>query len=108
MDPAEAGTLKEIFQLQGAAIGRHEDMLQQMMQQLSLLVNSRTEAATEVAAPQPPPPETPAPGRCRGFLLQCLLFFEQQPSRFPSKRSKVGFLPGRLWPGLQHCGSNYL
>uniref|UniRef100_A0A3B1JT63 DUF4939 domain-containing protein n=1 Tax=Astyanax mexicanus TaxID=7994 RepID=A0A3B1JT63_ASTMX len=91
MDPAEASTLKEVLQLQGAAIGRHEELLQRMMQQLSILVSSHTEAASETSAPQPPPPDPPTPQELR-FLLQCSLFFEQQPSRFPTERSKVAFI----------------
>uniref|UniRef100_A0A3B1K2Y4 DUF4939 domain-containing protein n=1 Tax=Astyanax mexicanus TaxID=7994 RepID=A0A3B1K2Y4_ASTMX len=85
MDPAEASTLKEVLQLQGAAIGRHEELLQRMMQQLSILVSSHTEAASETSAPQPPPPDPPTP-------QECSLFFEQQPSRFPTECSKVAFI----------------
>lgn len=35
-------------------------------------------------------------GKCRGFLLQCSLIFDQKPSTYASDRSKVSFIVGLL------------
>uniref|UniRef100_A0A8B9L0P6 DUF4939 domain-containing protein n=1 Tax=Astyanax mexicanus TaxID=7994 RepID=A0A8B9L0P6_ASTMX len=89
------------LQNQGATIGQHEQLLQQMAQQLSVLVEALQVRAA--ASPTPStvaaPTETPSPAMyagapegCRGFLLQCSLVFEQQPSRFPTERSKVAYM----------------
>ncbi|KAL6478078.1 hypothetical protein MHYP_G00139130 [Metynnis hypsauchen] len=124
MDPAELDPIKSALQNQGAAIGRHEQLLHDMMQQLTLLVRAQAEgaqpastgtgaaagasaAAPALASPLPPTDPTPIRGEasvanperyagdpetCRGFLLQCSLVFEQQPSRFPTERSKVAYM----------------
>ncbi|KAL6472218.1 hypothetical protein MHYP_G00184060 [Metynnis hypsauchen] len=126
MDPAELDPIKSALHNQGVVIGRHEQLLHDMMQQLTLLVRAQTEgaqpasasastgvgagasAATPVlASPLPPADPTPIwgdalvanperyagdPETCRGFLLQCSLVFEQQPSRFPTERSKVAYM----------------
>ncbi|KAL6465135.1 hypothetical protein MHYP_G00252680 [Metynnis hypsauchen] len=128
MDPAELDPIKSALQNQGAAIGRHEQLLHDMMQQLTLLVRAQAKGAqpastgtgaaagTSAAAPalaSPLPPTDPTPIRgeasvanperyagdpetCRGFLLQCSLVFEQQPSRFPTERSKVAYMTSLL------------
>ncbi|KAL6480093.1 hypothetical protein MHYP_G00111260 [Metynnis hypsauchen] len=128
MDPAELDPISSALQNQGAVIGRHEQLLQDMMQQLTLLVKAHTEgaqpasanastgvgagaaasAATPVlASPLPPTDPNPIhsdalvanpegyagdPETRRGFLLQCSLVFEQQPSWFPTERSKVAYM----------------
>ncbi|KAL6460385.1 hypothetical protein MHYP_G00303510 [Metynnis hypsauchen] len=123
MDPAELDPIKSALQNQGAAIGRHEQLLHDMMQQLTLLVRAQAKGAqpasigtgaaagTSAAAPalaSPLPPTDPTPIRgeasvanperyagdpetCRGFLLQCSLVFEQQPSRFPTEQCSLVF-----------------
>ncbi|KAL6472217.1 hypothetical protein MHYP_G00184050 [Metynnis hypsauchen] len=71
-------------------------------------VGAGASAATPVlASPLPPADPTPIwgdalvanperyagdPETCRGFLLQCSLVFEQQPSWFPTERSKVAYM----------------
>ncbi|KAL6461734.1 hypothetical protein MHYP_G00298790 [Metynnis hypsauchen] len=126
MDPAELDPIKSALQNQGAAIGRHEQLLHDMMQQLTLLVRAHTEGAQPasastgvgagagastgtpvLASPFSPTNPNPVhsdalvanperyagdPETCRGFLLQCSLVFEQQPSRFPTERSKVAYM----------------
>ncbi|KAL6465200.1 hypothetical protein MHYP_G00253330 [Metynnis hypsauchen] len=128
MDPAELDPIKAALQNQGAAIGRHEQLLHDMMQQLTLLVRAQAEgaqpaststgaaagasaAAPALTSPLPPTDPTPIRGEasvanperyagdpetCRGFLLQCSLVFEQQPSRFPTERSKVAYMTSLL------------
>ncbi|KAL7845134.1 hypothetical protein AOLI_G00233260 [Acnodon oligacanthus] len=117
MDPAELDPIKSTLQNQGAVIGSHEQLLHDMIQQLTLLVRVQSEgaqpasvsaAATLVLASSPPStdpnpvwvdavvanPERYAgdPETCRGFLLQCSLVFEMQPSWFPTERSKVAYM----------------
>ncbi|KAL6480237.1 hypothetical protein MHYP_G00112700 [Metynnis hypsauchen] len=128
MDPAELDPIKSALQNQGAAIGRHDQLLHDMMQQLTLLVRAQAEgaqpastgtgaaagasaAAPALASPLSPTDPTPIRGEasvanperyagdpetCRGFLLQCYLVFEQQPSRFPTERSKVAYMTSLL------------
>ncbi|KAI4879883.1 hypothetical protein NFI96_022663, partial [Prochilodus magdalenae] len=104
---------------QSKRIGYHEQLLQRIVQQLIQLTQARCTppAATTTASPVPqgvlPPETTPRPGvsepqlphpdkfggdpeRCRGFLLQCSLVFEQQPSRFPTERAKVAYIMALL------------
>ncbi|KAL6483817.1 hypothetical protein MHYP_G00086890 [Metynnis hypsauchen] len=126
MDPADLDPIKSALQNQGAVIGRHEQLLHDMMQQLTLLVRTHTEGAQPasastgvgagagastgtpvLASPFSPTNPNPVhsdalvanperyagdPETCRGFLLQCSLVFEQQPSRFPTERSKVAYM----------------
>ncbi|KAL6476018.1 hypothetical protein MHYP_G00145170 [Metynnis hypsauchen] len=126
MDPADLNPIKSALQNQGAVIGRHEQLLHDMMQQLTLLVRTHTEGAQPasastgvgagagastgtpvLASPFSPTNPNPIhsdalvanperyagdPETCRGFLLQCSLVFEQQPSRFPTERSKVAYM----------------
>ena len=117
MDPAELPDLDQVkiaLVNQGAAIGRHEQALQQILTQLQSLTATLQQAAPPVVVPAAPPAPAPQvaeeaaarsephlppperysgdPGGCRGFLLQCSLAFEQQPSRFPSERAKVAYI----------------
>ncbi|KAL6471818.1 hypothetical protein MHYP_G00204680 [Metynnis hypsauchen] len=138
MDPAELDPIKSALQNQGAAIGRHEQLLHDMMQQLTLLVRAQAEgaqpastgtgaaagasaAAPALASPLPPTDPTPIRGEasvanperyagdpetCRGFLLQCSLVFEQQPSRFPTERSKVAYMTSLLTGRALACATS--
>uniref|UniRef100_A0A3B1J8V9 CCHC-type domain-containing protein n=1 Tax=Astyanax mexicanus TaxID=7994 RepID=A0A3B1J8V9_ASTMX len=109
---------------QGVAIGKHEQTLQQILAQLQGLtarlarnppptIQPVPQGPDPVLAEQPvaaaPPsahfvePPLPAPmryggepGGCRGFLLQCSLAFELQPSRFQSERAKVAYIVSLL------------
>ncbi len=49
---------------------------------------------TSVAEPRLPPPKpfTGDPNSCQGFLTQCSLTFELQPSSFPTDRSKIAYI----------------
>ncbi|KAL0161345.1 hypothetical protein M9458_045070, partial [Cirrhinus mrigala] len=49
---------------------------------------------TPVAEPRLPPPKpfTGDPRSCQGFLTQCSLTFELQPSSFPTDRSKIAYI----------------
>lgn len=37
-----------------------------------------------------------APGRCRGFLLQCSIYIAQQPQAFTNEEAKVAFIVSLL------------
>lgn len=86
-------------------------------------------SSTALPSPQPPismmeprlpPPQryTGDPNACRGFLTQCSLSFELQPSSFPSDRSKVAYLitllsgkalawATEVWGAQSPCCSSY-
>ncbi|RXN13472.1 Pol poly [Labeo rohita] len=55
---------------------------------------------TPVAEPRLPPPKpfTGDPRSCLGFLTQCSLTFELQPSSFPTDRSKIAYIITRVEP----------
>ncbi|KAK1797599.1 hypothetical protein P4O66_000788 [Electrophorus voltai] len=58
---------------------------------------------TSCSEPLLPAPERYAgeAGGCRGFLRQCSLAFEQQPSPFPTERAKVAYIISLLaWASL--------
>lgn len=108
--------------LQGATIGRHEQALNKVGMQLGDITQMLTHLSVQVArlassaSPPADPPnaiatvavspagaavETPMSPpekfsgdsrKCQGFLLQCSVFFEQQPGRFPSERSRVAYM----------------
>ncbi|XP_072134918.1 uncharacterized protein [Mobula birostris] len=61
--------------------------------------------ATPYVSATPPPrePHVPEPehyagdlGKCRGFLLQCSLVFEQQSSTYSTDKSKIAYIMGLL------------
>lgn len=73
---------------------------------------SSSQAPTPLSDPHLPPPQryTGNHRACHGFLMQCSLNFELQPSSFPSDRAKMAYLitphHSPLWQGprLGHGG----
>ena len=121
-DPADSAQLHNTVSLQGATIGKHEELLQNRIEGLhnleechdhmfnSLLEQATMETsralsdlATSNASPQPtpasrelrlPPPERYAGeyGTCRASLAQCSLAFELQPFSFLSDCSRIEYI----------------
>ena len=85
---------------------RHERSMESFQEHLlRLTANAQTRAAPSppvrppvVSEARMPPPErcSGAPGSCRPFLVQCTLTFEQQPSAFPTERSRVAYIVSLL------------
>ncbi|KAK3517835.1 hypothetical protein QTP70_021016 [Hemibagrus guttatus] len=87
---------------------QHSQLLSEVLSSIRQTCNRLppTQTATSAGVPEPlPSPQVPAPhvelclpppqcfsgdpSACRGFLTQCSLTFELQPSSFPSDRAKV-------------------
>ncbi|KAL7848405.1 hypothetical protein AOLI_G00231230 [Acnodon oligacanthus] len=82
MDPAELDPIKSALQNQGAVIGRHVQLLHNMMQQLTLLVRAQTEGAQPASATGPPPSgDLPEPMQLGGVGLPDLTALGLMPSR---------------------------
>ncbi len=85
---------------------KHSQLLSDVMGSIRQLLNGSPGASspsalppsgnrpTSVAEPRLPPPKPFAgdPKSCQGFLTQCSLTFELQPSSFPTDRSKVAYI----------------
>lgn len=112
MDPA--GTQRSLAD-QEAAISRHEQSIQIAHQSLAALARSvdtlvqRLNQAPSLGAAGDQETSVPASsyacdpdpydgdlGKCRGFILQCRLVFSQRAHLFPSDRSKINYIIGRL------------
>lgn len=87
---------------QEAAYSRHEQILQELQQNVSALLARPPPTTAPASDPARTPrvePRLPAPERydgnpkdCRGFLTQCSLTFELQPTSFPSDRSRIAYI----------------
>ena len=120
MDPAVADQIRHALASQGALVGQHSQALQELMDALRGLtanvaqIGSQLDSLSSHLPPSEPPippsdqpaltprePHVPAPeryagdpGRCRSFLIQCSLVFEQQPATYSTDRSKIAYLMG--------------
>lgn len=119
MDPADQDALQQALTTQGILLGRHDRLLADVMSSLQDLNSSVASIASQlstrtppvaVSNPAPTPAEThpssavkepfvPPPehysgdvGSCGRFLLQCSLVFNQQPSSYPSDKSRIAYI----------------
>lgn len=111
---------------QGNLLGQHSQVLRSLgegqlalqkqlddlSRSLSALFNQPSQLLTPAASQPVPAPTPPTParevhipdpkpfsgelGKCRGFLLQCTLIFDQKPHTYASDRSKVSYIIGLL------------
>lgn len=88
-------------------MAKHSDLLADVMKSIGQLFQ-RIPGSSPSPAPRPPPidvpqviaePRLPPPkpfsgnaNSCGGFLTQCSLTFELQPSSFPTDRSKIAYI----------------
>ncbi len=88
---ARLSTLTEelVRALQGLSVSSHEAAAQQVP-----IRSSFTPAQTPPISPRLAFPEKfdGEPARCKGFLLQCSLFTNQQPSLYPTDSSRIAFV----------------
>ena len=94
---------------QREALTSHAQLLQQYGQSIQQLVTQTSRAPVLDPDPQPasdatpptpgPEPRLPTPqrydgkpGECRGFLTQCQLTFELQPSPFRTQRARIAYV----------------
>lgn len=94
--------------------GQHalQKQLDDISRSLSALFNQPSQLSIPAALQPVPVPTPPTPvrdvhipdprpfsgelGKCRGFLLQCTLIFDQKPLTYSSDRSKVSYIIGLL------------
>lgn len=93
---------------QEALMARHSHLLSEMLTSIKQISDRLTPATVPVPVPQihvpmavnplaeprlPPPQRFSGdPSACKGFLTQCSLSFELQPSSFPTDRSKIAYI----------------
>lgn len=94
------------LQTHESAFGRHEQLLHEIHQTLTTLVNRPSLSPPPSVPPASPAPAQPAyeprlptperfdgdPRDCRGFLTQCSLTFELQSSTFPTDRARIAYV----------------
>ena len=88
-------------------MAKHSQLLSDVMTYVPQIFDrlSAVQAAAAVPLPDPqksaplveprlPPPQrfSGDPSACGGFLIQCSLTFELQPSSFPSDRAKIAYI----------------
>ncbi|KAI2661314.1 Transposon Tf2-6 polyprotein [Labeo rohita] len=112
-DPATAGQIASEVSAQATMLTRHQQQLEHLTALTEQLVRAvqGLQVATPPAAPPPtasPPPAAPpvtasprlafpekfdgTPGKCKGFLLQCTLFVNQQPHLYPTDEGRIAFV----------------
>ncbi|KAI2668609.1 Transposon Tf2-6 polyprotein [Labeo rohita] len=113
-DPATAGQIASEVSAQASMLSRHQQQLDHLTALTEQLV--RAVQGLQIAAPpavSPPPAASPSPaappvtasprlafpekfdgspGKCKGFLLQCTLFVNQQPHLYPTDEGRIAFV----------------
>ncbi len=124
-DPAAVNQLSSEVSAQANVLASHQLQLQRLTTLTEELVKALqsmhgTTPPVNPPAPAPLPASSPSstqavnlrlslperfdgtPDKCKGFLLQCSLFLDQQPSLYPTDISRVSFicslLSGRITP----------
>lgn len=105
--PSNVEQVLAVLSEQATTIQRHDQTLSQIVQLLSFQSQASSPQEPQ-QSPDPQPrstvtlssePRLPAPERfdgsperCRGFITQCTLAFQLQPSSFPTESSKVAYI----------------
>ena len=116
-DPADSDVdpVRRAIGHQGAVLARHEETMQNLSRTLAEVLAALGSLQPPQGPPAPPAESPPVaapyhrephvtaperftgePGRCRPFLLQCSLVFEQQPSSYPTDRARIAYVIGAL------------
>ncbi|KAI2659133.1 Transposon Tf2-9 polyprotein [Labeo rohita] len=113
-DPATVSQFASDMSAQATMLTQHQQQLERLTaltEQLVRAVQGLQVAAPPVATSPPPPAQTPAvqpvaasprlafpekfdgtADKCKGFLLQCTLFVNQQPNLYTTDESKIAFV----------------
>ncbi|KAL0195404.1 hypothetical protein M9458_008976, partial [Cirrhinus mrigala] len=113
-DPATVSQFVSEMSAQATMLTQHQQQLERLTaltEQLVQAVQGLQVAAPPVATSPPPPAQTPAvqpvaasprlafpekfdgtADKCKGFLLQCTLFVNQQPNLYATDESKIAFV----------------
>ncbi|KAI2663508.1 Transposon Tf2-9 polyprotein [Labeo rohita] len=117
MDPATVSQITSKFSAQASTLSDHQQQLHRLTSLTEQLVQALQglRVTTPTAAPPAAPPAATAsppgahaitaspqlaipekfdgtPTRCKGFLLQCTLFVNQQPHLYPTEEGKIAFV----------------
>ncbi len=130
-DPAALMQLTTELTAQASQLALHQHQLQRLTTLTEKLVTAlqglRITQPQAAANPPPAPANPPAmqtppvsprlafpdifdgdSTKCKGFLLQCSLFVNQQPSLYPTESSRTAFVcslsSAKLWTGLLRYG----
>ncbi|KAL0175542.1 hypothetical protein M9458_027872, partial [Cirrhinus mrigala] len=111
-DPATRSQIASEVSAQASVLTRHQQQLEHLSaltEQLVRAVQGLQAATPPVSPPASDPPAAAAavtasprlafpekfdgtPSKCKGFLLQCTLFVNQQPNLYPTDESKISFI----------------
>ncbi|KAI2650216.1 Retrotransposon-like protein 1 [Labeo rohita] len=113
-DPATVSQFASEMSAQATMLTQHQQQLERLTaltEQLVQAVQGLQVASPPVATPPPPPAQPPAvqpvtvsprlafpekfdgtADKCKGFLLQCTLFVNQQPNLYATDESKIAFV----------------
>ncbi|KAL0190943.1 hypothetical protein M9458_013641, partial [Cirrhinus mrigala] len=111
-DPATTSQIASEVSAQASVFTRHQQQLEHLSaltEQLVRAVQGLQAATPPVSPPASNPPAAAAavtasprlafpekfdgtPSKCKGFLLQCTLFVNQQPNLYPTDESKIAFI----------------
>ncbi|KAL0202690.1 hypothetical protein M9458_000708, partial [Cirrhinus mrigala] len=111
-DPATVDQITSELSAQASVLTSHQQQLDRLTNLTEQLVRA-LQGLQVTAPPAAPPVTTPPPGaqavtasprlafpekfegtpaKCKGFLLQCTLFVNQQPHLYPADESKIAFV----------------
>ncbi|KAI2647117.1 Transposon Tf2-6 polyprotein [Labeo rohita] len=112
-DPAAIAQLSSVLSAQANQLALHQQQLERLTSLTGELVKAlqtltpTPPASAVTPSPVSPPPPQPAtvsfrlvfpdkfdgsPSKCKGFLLQCSIFVNQQPALYPTDASKISFV----------------
>ncbi|KAL0188522.1 hypothetical protein M9458_015621 [Cirrhinus mrigala] len=113
-DPATTSQIASEVSAQASVLTRHQQQLDNLSALTEQLVRAIQGQGLQAATPPAPPPATNppaaaasitasprlafpekfdgAPTKCKGFLLQCTLFVNQQPHLYPTDEGKIAFV----------------
>ena len=119
MDAADAEGLRHALACQGAILDQQGSLLRELRDTITAIKSCAGQAAVGSPGPTPeqqaqPLAPSPAPqhhrepriphlerytvelGLCRGFIIQCTLIFEQQPSLYDTDQARIAFIVSSL------------
>lgn len=91
-DPAAIHQLSTELTAQASVLAAHQQQLHRLTSLTEELVKTLQTLPLPSAGTSVPPLNPGSPARCKGFLLQCSLFVNQQPMLYPTDSSRIAFV----------------